>query len=130
MSLIKISFIVGFGGFLGSILRLQTNLFLTKLIPSDIPYGTLIANLVGCFIIGLAMPFFLNNIANEELRFFVVVGVLGSLTTFSSFSFESLTLLKDDFIRGISYISLTLLGCMILTYIGYKLSGRLITLFT
>jgi len=130
MSLVKLSFIVGFGGFLGSILRLQTNLLLTKLIPSSIPYGTLLVNLLGCFIIGLVMPVFLSNIATEELKFFFVVGVLGSLTTFSSFSYESLNLLKDDIIRGSSYISLTFLGCFILTFIGYKLSWRLLSLFT
>ena len=85
---------VGLGASLGALLRWQLGLRLNTLFPT-LPPGTLIANIVGGYIIGLAVAFFAtsNEIA-PEWRLFIITGFCGGLTTFSTFSAEVVTLLQ------------------------------------
>jgi CrcB protein len=90
--------LVGFGGFIGSILRYLASGYVQQSTKSiDFPYGTLAVNVIGCFIIG-----FLAQLAEErgmftsESRLFVFVGILGGFTTFSSFGNETLNLARDS----------------------------------
>ncbi len=91
-------FLVGFGGFIGSILRYLASGYVQQSTKSiDFPYGTLAVNVIGCFVIG-----FLAQLAEErgaftsESRLFVFVGILGGFTTFSSFGNETLNLARDS----------------------------------
>ena len=86
---------VGLGASLGALLRWQLGLRLNTLFPT-LPPGTLIANIVGGYIIGLAVAFFAtsNEIA-PEWRLFIITGFCGGLTTFSTFSAEVVTLLQE-----------------------------------
>lgn len=86
---------VGLGASLGALLRWQLGLRLNALFPT-LPPGTLVANIVGGYIIGLAVAFFAtsNEIA-PEWRLFIITGFCGGLTTFSTFSAEVVTLLQE-----------------------------------
>ena len=91
-------FLVGFGGFIGSILRYLASGYVQQSTKSiDFPYGTLAVNVIGCFVIG-----FLAQLAEgrgaftSESRLFVFVGILGGFTTFSSFGNETLNLARDS----------------------------------
>lgn len=110
---------VGLGGALGCWLRWGFGVALNPLF-TNILLGTLAANLFGGFLIGVAIEFFLHhdNIP-QEWRLFIIVGFLGGLTTFSSFSGEAVQLLRY---REIGWtfllVGLHLLGSLTMTYLG------------
>jgi CrcB protein len=84
------------------------------------PFGTLAANLVGGFLIGLAMAFFMTTPSNNELRLFVMTGALGGLTTFSTFSAEAFGFLhKQQYVLASSHILSHLLGSLVMTALGF-----------
>ena len=84
--------LVALGGALGAALRYGTHVFFARFSDGPLPLGTWTVNLVGCFLIGLLVPLLGRAGLAEHLRFFLVVGFLGSLTTFSTFSLETLDL--------------------------------------
>ena len=87
-------FAIFFGAGFGALLRAGFN-FLVAGSASMIPLGTLLSNLVGGYLIGIAIAFFGNNPnLSPEWRLFVITGFLGGLTTFSSFSAEIVTLMQ------------------------------------
>ncbi len=90
--MIKILY-VGLGGFIGCILRYLVNLLAPKLFGAQFPYATLIVNTLGAFLIGLIMTLGENRIS-PEARVFLVTGILGGFTTFSAFSYETVSLLS------------------------------------
>jgi CrcB protein len=86
--------LVGAGAALGAMLRWCLGLSLNSLIP-NLPLGTLCANLIGGFLMGVAIGVFANNATfSSETRLFITTGFLGGLTTFSTFSAESVDLLS------------------------------------
>ena len=89
--------IIGAGGFIGAVLRylavLSTQVLKTK---TNIPMGTLLVNVFGCLLIGfLAVMAENSRLISVETRNFLIVGILGAFTTFSTFGYESVTLLKN-----------------------------------
>lgn len=90
--------LVGFGGFIGSILRYLASGYVHQASKSaGFPYGTLMVNVVGCFVIGfLAQLAETRGVFTTETRLFVFVGILGGFTTFSSFGNETLNLARDS----------------------------------
>jgi CrcB protein len=78
------------GAALGGLLRYVVFTFITERFPGKFPAGTVIVNVSGCFLIGLLMPVFLRPLApHQNWRLFLVTGVLGGYTTFSSFMWEA-----------------------------------------
>ena len=115
-----ISFLaVGFGAFLGAVLRWVFGIWLNPLLPT-LPLGTLAANLLGGLVMGLAMGLFTQfQSLSPELRLFVTTGFLGGLTTFSTFSGETVTLmLRQQYAWTAAIISAHLLGSLAMTLAG------------
>lgn len=87
--------VVGCGGFIGAALRYLISLWATKAIPGTIPAGTLIANVVGAIIIGFVTEMALRTTSvSPTTKLFITTGMMGGLTTFSTFSLESITILS------------------------------------
>lgn len=86
--------VVGLGGCLGSIARYLTSVLIHRLFNQpSFPYATLVVNVSGCLLIGLLGGLAeQNRLLRPGMRLFLVVGLLGGFTTFSAFSYETLTL--------------------------------------
>jgi len=110
---------VGIGGALGCWLRWVLGIAFNPLFPNML-MGTLAANLTGGYLIGVAIEYFTHHDSlPPELRLFVIVGFLGGLTTFSSFSAEAVELLADKQL-GWAFVMVAshLLGSLAMTWLG------------
>ena len=110
---------VGVGAVLGAWLRWFFGVILNAVNP-NLPYGTLAANLIGGYLVGVAVEYFSQQGGLPiEIRLFVITGFLGGLTTFSSFSAEAVGLLMENrYAWAILLISSHLLGSIIMTVLG------------
>ncbi len=88
--------IIGLGGFLGANARYLVGGWIAERFGSSFPYGTLVINVSGSFLIGLIMTLIVDRFsAPPSARLFLAIGFLGAYTTFSTFSFESLALIQE-----------------------------------
>lgn len=117
--------IVFLGGGIGAVARYGLQGFVHRLTGADFPYGTLTVNLLGSLAIGVLMVSLEERFASSpDLRLFLAVGVLGGFTTFSSFSFETMALLREgDFLAGGFNVCASVAGCLGATWLGMAL-GR------
>ena len=108
------------GAAIGALLRWWLGLGLNAVWPM-LPLGTLLANWIGGYAIGvLAALVSLNAGVSEPMRLFLITGLLGGLTTFSTFSLEAVTLLQRQFFGpALLHIGLHLGGSLLLTLAGY-----------
>lgn len=89
--------IVGAGGFIGSVMRYLVQVLVERGLASTFPWGTFVANIAGSFIIGIVFALAeKGNILSAEWRIFLAVGICGGFTTFSSFAYNNLTMLKEQ----------------------------------
>lgn len=102
---------VGIGGFIGASLRYIISTHTSRLFGTFFPIGTLIVNVIGGFLIGFIMELSLQTDAiSSNSRLFLTTGILGGLTTFSTFSYETIAYFGDSsYILGILNICLNLL---------------------
>ena len=99
------------GGGIGSVLRFLLNK-IEIVSENNYPYSTFISNVVGCFILGLVLGYFIKNGSNNSTLFvFLTVGLCGGFTTFSTFSNENLQLLQNGHI--LSFLIYTLLSLIL-----------------
>lgn len=114
---------VALGAALGALLRWALGVGLNHLFPR-LPPGTLVANLVGCFAVGLAWP--LLPADSGAWRAFIVVGLLGGLTTFSTFSAEIVQRLRDGHAAwALAGVAAHVLGALGATVAGFALAALL-----
>ena len=114
-------FQVGMGGALGAISRMLISNYINRKFSLTFPIGILTINILGSFIIGLIMGGMYLKVNLGDIKFlpFLVTGFLGRFTTFSSFSLETLYLFQEGRLtQAISYVALTMIGCLIGVYIG------------
>ncbi len=116
---------IGAGGFIGAILRFLISGWAQKLSPILFPVGTLSVNVIGSFIIGFAALYFEAVIAPHQ-KALVVTGMLGALTTFSTFSLETVTMLQGGlWARAAANVTLNTVLCIAATTTGMMLFKRL-----
>ncbi len=116
---------VGAGGFMGAIMRFVISGWVQKLSPALFPIGTLSVNILGSFIIGFMVLYFESIVAPHQ-KALVITGMLGALTTFSTFSLETVTMLQSGLWgRVVTNITLNVVLCVIATMIGMILFRRI-----
>jgi len=114
-------FAIGLGAACGAWLRWGLGLWFNSALP-ELPLGTLAANLLGGYLIGLAIAFFMQHPGiTTEWRLFIITGFLGGLTTFSTFSAETVTLLlRGQYAWGAGIIAAHLSGTLLMTVLGIQ----------
>ncbi len=117
---------VGLGGFFGAITRFYVGVEMVKYFPHEVPLATLTVNIIGSFIIGALIAFFMTYTPSITLKAFLITGFLGALTTYSTFAIESYMLLNNHFWYGILNVLLNVLGTIIAAGSGYKLISHFI----
>ena len=112
--------VVFVGGGIGAAMRYWLSGSVYRFIGVDFPYGTLLVNVLGCFLIGFLMSFFEERFSVQPvLRVFLTIGVLGGFTTFSTFSYETVALLKDgSYLWGTANVIYSVLNCLGGCWIG------------
>lgn len=119
--------LVGCGGLVGSILRYWLSGAIAHVTKGDFPFGTLVVNVVGCFAIGFFLALGYERFAwRPEIRLFVAVGILGGFTTFSTFSYETISLFRDSsYLPALANAAASLLGCLVATFLGIALARKI-----
>lgn len=119
----KLILIVGAGSFLGGICRYLTGLLFENKLIFVLPWGTLIANIAGCFLIGIVFSLYLSGSVRNEWRLFLIPGVLGGFTTFSSFSLETVEMLRSGYLmKALLYVGLSVFVGLTATYFGIMIA--------
>ena len=115
--------IIWLGGGFGSVLRYLSQVWVSRILGISFPFGTFLVNILGCFLIGLFFAvaekyaFF-----TSEWRLFLITGLCGGFTTFSSFSYEGLSLYKQgDYGYFFLYLILSVVIGLLATMLGFTL---------
>lgn len=113
-------FYIGIFGGLGCIARFLVSGWTYQLFGRGLPYGTLLVNVVGSFLLGALTTFGLrSSLLSPELRIGLSVGFMGGFTTFSTFSFETVKLLEEGSVRQAgANIALNIVLCLIFALLG------------
>jgi CrcB protein len=121
-------FAVAVGGAMGSVARFWLANVMTALTGPRFPWGTLLINVVGSFVIGLVAGATLTPARVDmpaDIRIFLMTGICGGFTTFSAFSLQTLQLIQTgDVVPAMGYAVGSVVLCVIATYCGWAL-GRL-----
>ncbi len=113
--------VVGFGGFLGTVARFGLSGLVHKHFGGSFPLGTLVINILGCLVIGILMYLIEDrSMFGPTARLFLTIGLLGGFTTFSSFGYETVELLRDGDYRSAAIN----VGASVLLGLGAVWAGR------
>src|SRR5687767_14999762 len=119
--MVKNFLLVGLGGAVGSILRYCVQRFVNT---TAIPYGTLLVNLTGCFLIGLLWGLLSKNSITQSTGILLMSGFCGGFTTFSAFTYEGVQMMQDNrWILLAGYTGASVFGGLVATFTGYKLTN-------
>lgn len=110
---------VGLGGLLGAVFRYLTTLA-TQGVSMTFPYGTLISNLLGCFVVGIVATLAMGStLLSTEARLFLATGVCGGYTTLSSLVYELAKFVEDgELMHASIYFAATFVGAVLAFYLG------------
>jgi|TARA_B100001559_G_scaffold49002_1_gene37499 CrcB protein len=111
---------VGFGGALGAISRFGINEIFENYLSLSSPIGTLFVNVIGCFLIGLIVGVTLP--IKDTSYYFFIIGFLGSFTTMSALTYQTVLMANTNFISALSYIIITIILTILATYLGALLA--------
>ena len=114
---------VASGGAIGATLRLLLNGWINKSFVYTLPLGTLFVNLLGSLLIGMLFAYFhFNTSLSPQIKTFLVTGILGALTTYSTFAIESFFLLEaGHYTHAFANMALNVFGTILFAGIGYIL---------
>ena len=115
------------GGAVGAVLRFSVSTGIYTILGRNFPYGTLVVNVIGCFLMGFLSILMLERFAvSVEWRAALLIGVLGAFTTFSTFSLETLDLVQhSEFLKASLNITLSIFLCLLATSLGIQLARQL-----
>ncbi|GIU52823.1 putative fluoride ion transporter CrcB [Shewanella sp. KT0246] len=114
---------VALGGSIGAVFRYVISILMLQLFGSSFPFGTLLVNILGSFLMGVVYAIGLETShLSPEIKAMVGVGLLGALTTFSTFSNETLLLMQEGlFVKAILNVLLNVILCIFMVYVGQQL---------
>jgi CrcB protein len=114
--------LVFFGGGIGALLRFSTSAVISKWWQHSFPLATLVSNVIACFILGITVALLRDKMQSNEMWYtFIVIGICGGYSTFSSFAKENLELFeKGNYAIGILNIAVSLGLCFAAVYLGKK----------
>ncbi|MFB5251589.1 fluoride efflux transporter CrcB [Bacillus mycoides] len=120
--------IVGIAGILGALSRYYLGFTIDTLWHHSLPLATLTINLIGCFLLALLTTYVARlNILSSEVITGIGTGFIGSFTTFSTFSVETIQLISHSYFDiAFLYVSCSMLGGLIMSGLGYKLGDFLL----
>jgi len=122
-------FYVAVGGALGSVARFWLSGAVAERVGGIFPLGTLIVNATGSFVIGFVAAFAMNEerwLVSSRSRDFVMIGVCGGYTTFSSFSLQTMNLLqKGEWLKAGANVILSVGVCLVAVWLGHLLGAVL-----
>lgn len=123
----KMILFIACGGALGAVMRYGASLGVYSLLGRGFPYGTMFVNVSGSLLMGLLSIVMLERFnIGPEWRAAILVGLLGSFTTFSTFSIETLNLMEQgDMARAFANIALSVIVCLAAVWIGISLGRQL-----
>jgi CrcB protein len=117
---------IGSGGFIGAVLRAYLNGLISHRVPHELPFGTLGVNLLGSFIMGVLVAYFMYSSLPVHIKSFLSTGILGALTTYSTFAIESFLLFEGGSIAlALTNMMLNVFGTVIMAGSGYYLVNSL-----
>ena len=113
--------LVALGGAIGATCRYVISNIVDKSIKGTFPISTFIINMLGCLLMGIFYGLSLKMNISENYRAIIVSGILGAFTTFSTFSMEGFTMLKNgEYLLMLSYILVSIIVGLVLVFIGMK----------
>ncbi len=119
---------IGSGGFIGAVLRAYLNGVISHRLPHELPFGTLGVNLIGSFVMGILVAYFMyTTLFPLHVKSFLSTGVLGALTTYSTFAIESVLLLQGGhfMLAGIN-MALNVFGTVLVAGAGFMMASSLL----
>jgi CrcB protein len=122
--MLKTIIYIAIGGAIGSVLRFLTTVLFSKFCPENsgfqFPLATFIANVIGCFLIGLFLGILAKNqLTDSNLKWLLVTGFCGGFTTFSAFGIENFNLLQNNnTLLAFSYIALSIILGLFAVWFG------------
>ena len=119
-------FLIALFGAIGTLARYGLQGVVQIRMGGAFPYGTLLINLSGCFLLGLIGQLTLNRmLISSDMRMAVSVGLLGGFTTFSSFGWETAKMLEDgEWLRATTYVGVSVIAGLLLSVAGIRLANR------
>ena len=113
----KVLLAIFIGGGLGSVSRFAISILGSKLFDGKFPTGTLLANLLSCIVLGFLVGAFQDKVNSEELRALLILGFCGGFRTFSTFSLETLNLMKaGQYWMAALNVIISVLACLFILY--------------
>lgn len=113
------------GGAIGAMLRYGLGAWVQGLLGPGFPWSTFLTNITGSLLIGLVLRLSLEGALSPEWRLFLAVGVLGGYTTFSTFSWETLTLVQQgEWLKAFLYVAGSVVLGFVLVWLAYRWAGR------
>jgi CrcB protein len=112
--------LIGLAGALGTLSRYGVGVWAGKALGASFPYGTLIVNVTGCFLIALVAQIAISTtLLSPTMRLTLTTGFMGGLTTYSSFNYETTALLRDrGWAIGLTNVAMTLIACFVAGLLG------------